>query len=335
MVIISSYSLAIILCFVTMLCWGSWANTQKLATKSWPFTLFYWDYCIGIVLLSLLFGLSLGSIGEVGRSFLSDLAQGSGDAYTSAIIGGIIFNIANLLLVAAIDIAGMAVAFPIGIGLALVLGVFDNFRSNPSAYDPMLLFGGVGLVAMAIILNAVAYRRLPGGKNGGSTKGIMLSIAAGILMGFFYGFVADSMDTTNFASPAVGKFTPYSAVFVFSIGILLSSFLWNTYFMYRPVSGNKASYKDYFIKGDTRLHLIGILGGMIWCVGMSFSIIAAEQAGPAISYGLGQGATMVAAAWGVFVWKEFADAPKGTNRLIGLMFIAFIMGLALIIVARI
>lgn len=323
------------MCFITMLCWGSWANTQKLATKSWPFPLFYWDYCIGIVALALLFGLTLGSMGESGRSFFIDLGQADSSAYQSAFIGGIVFNIANLLLVAAIDIAGMAVAFPIGIGLALVLGVFDNYRSDPSGYDPVLLFGGVALIAAAIIINAIAYRRLPDGKSSSSTKGILLSVAAGILMGFFYGFVADSMDTTNFASPAAGKFTPYSAVFIFSLGIFFSSFLWNSYFMYRPVSGEAVSYKDYFAKGDTKLHLVGILGGVIWCIGMSFSIIAAEQAGPAISYGLGQGATMVAAAWGVFVWKEFAEALKGTNPLIVAMFAAFIIGLALVIVAKV
>jgi len=334
MYIVDSYWLAVAMCFITMLCWGSWANTQKLATREWPFQLYYWDYCIGIVLLALIFGITIGSIGSEGRKLLDDLSQASFSSYRSAFVGGVLFNIANLLLVAAIDVAGMSVAFPIGIGLALVLGVLDNYILNPVG-NPSVLFSGVIFVIIAILLNARAYNRLRSGDKTTSRKGILLSLAAGIMMGFFYGFVAQSMDTTNFADPAAGKFTPYSAVLIFSLGIFVSSFLWNTYFMYRPISGKPVTYNDYFKRGDTRLHIIGIFGGLIWCVGMCFSILAAEQAGPAISYGLGQGATMVAAFWGVFIWKEFEDAPAGTNTLINLMFLFFIAGLGLIIVAKV
>ena len=152
-------------------------------------------------------------------------------------------------------------------------------------------------------------------------------------MGFFYRFVAYSM-SAYFKNPEEGLFTPYTAVFIFSLGIFLSNFLWNTYFMYKPIQGEKVSYHDYFTKGTTNLHLIGIFGGFIWCIGMSLSMIASEEAGYAISYGLGQGATMVAAAWGVFVWKEFKGSPKGTDRLIYMMFLFFIVGLSLIIFSR-
>jgi len=332
MFIPESYSLAVVLCVITMLCWGSWANTQKLASKSWPFPLFYWDYSLGIIILSLIFGLTLGSTGEAGRPFLEDLTQGSSQALISALIGGIIFNIANLLIVAAIDIAGMAVAFPVGIGIALVLGVIVNYVAVPIG-DPMLLFIGVGLVVLAILFDSFAYKKLAQGKASTPVKGIVLSILGGILMGFFYRFVAASV-SGDFQNPAEGLYTPYSAVFVFAIGIFLSNFLWNSFFMYKPLKGEAVSYKDYFKRGDTKLHLIGILGGVIWCIGMSLSMIAGEKAGFAISYGLGQGATMVAAAWGVFIWKEFKGAPKGTNPLLTLMFICFIAGLALIILSR-
>ena len=332
MVIINSYLTAVILLFVTMLCWGSWANTQKLATKSWPFQLFYWDYTIGVVLMSLLFAVSMGSFGLEGRSFLIDISQGSQESMLSAFLGGVIFNIANLLLVAAIDIAGMAVAFPIGIGIALVWGVIVNYMYDPTG-NPIILFIGVGLVVVAIILDALAYRRLPSESGGTSSKGILISVIAGIAMGFFYRFVAASM-TENFAEPEVGKLTPYTAVFIFSIGIFISNFLWNTIFMYKPFKGKPVSYNDYFSLGTSKLHLIGILGGAIWCIGMSFSILASEQAGFAISYGLGQGATLVAAAWGVYIWKEFNGADPGTKRLLPFMFISFIIGLGLIILAR-
>jgi len=139
---------------------------------------------------------------------------------------------------------------------------------------------------------------------------------------------------TDFRSPQPGRLTPYSALFVFAVGVLLSNFLWHTFFMYRPVSGAPATYGEYVTKGSLLLHLVGILGGFIWCLGMAMSLIASERAGFAISYGLGQGATMVAAAWGVFVWKEFRGAPPGTGRLITAMFVLFIAGLATIIAAR-
>lgn len=332
MFIPESYGLAVFLCIITMLCWGSWANTQKLASKSWPFPLFYWDYSLGIVLLTLIFGFTLGSTGSVGRGFMVDLMQADSSSFYSALIGGIIFNIANLLIVAAIDIAGMAVAFPIGIGIALVLGVVVNYMASPVG-DPLLLFIGVGLVAVAIVLDALAYNKLSKGQSSTPIKGILLSVVGGVLMGFFYRFVAAAV-STDFVSPEAGLFTPYTAVFVFAIGIFLSNFIWNSIFMYKPFKGEAVSYADYFKKGDTKLHLIGLLGGIIWCIGMSLSMIASGKAGFAISYGLGQGATMVAAAWGVFIWKEFKGAPKGTQPLITMMFICFIAGLGLIIAAR-
>lgn len=332
MFIISSYSLAVLLCVITMICWGSWANTLKLSTKDWPFQLFYWDYSIGLVLTSLLLAFTLGSFGHSGRAFITDLFQAKSAALGSAFLGGVIFNLSNLLIVAATDIAGMAVAFPIAVGLALVIGVVVNYIAVPVG-DPWLLFIGLGLVVIAIIIDAVAYGKLPSARQS-IGRGIVLSIISGILMGFFYRFVASSM-VLNPVMPEAGKITSYTAMFVFTTGILLSNFLWNTIFMYKPVKGRPVKYSEYLTLGTGRLHLIGISGGLIWCVGMSFNLIASSQAGFAISYGLGQGATMIAAAWGVFIWKEFTGAPKGTNRLIAAMFTLFIAGLVMIILAKI
>lgn len=333
MVIVNSFTIAVILLFITMLCWGSWANTQKLATKKWPFQLFYWDYVIGIVLCSLIFGLTLGSSGESGRPFIDDLLQADFSSIMAAFLGGVIFNLANILLVAAIDIAGMAVAFPIGIGLALVIGVVVNYLKYPIG-DPILLFTGVILVVIAILIDAKAYKNITEGDTKVSTKGILLSLVAGVLMGFFFRFVADSM-AVDYTNPEVGKFTPYGALFIFSIGVFISNFIWGSIVMAKPFSGPPVKYKDYFTKGTLKLHSIGWLGGIIWAIGMSFSLLASEQAGFAISYGLGQGATMVAAIWGVFVWKEFESADRKTKNMINMMFLFFIVGLATIIYARI
>ncbi|HEV3250166.1 MAG TPA: GRP family sugar transporter [Puia sp.] len=331
MFIIENYSTAVIFCIITMFCWGSWANTQKLAATHWRFELFYWDYVMGILLFSLLSALTLGSVGEKGRSFLQDISQAETSNILSALAGGAIFNAANILLSAAISIAGMAVAFPIGIGLALVLGVLLNYSAAQKG-NPFFLFLGVILIIVAILLNAAAYKKVSAADKKISAKGITLSVAAGILMSFFYRFIASSMDLENFEYPSRGKMTAYTAVFIFSVGIFLSNFIFNTLLMKRPFAGTPLGYKEYF-KGKLSLHAVGILGGLIWGLGNSFNLIAAGKAGPAISYGLGQGATLVAAFWGVFIWKEFRKAPGQTHTLIALMFLFFLAGLGLIIYA--
>ena len=331
MFIVQNYPLAVIFCIITMLCWGSWANTQKLAGKTWRFELFYWDYVIGILLFSFLSALTLGSFGNDGRSFFADLQQAESSNIMSALLGGFIFNAANILFSAAIAIAGMAVAFPIAIGLALVLGVIVNYAGSQKG-DPVFLFIGVGLVAIAIIINAIAYKKASTANQQVSTKGIIISLIAGVLMSFFYRFIAASMDLENFSNPAAGKMTPYTAVFIFSVGIFLSNFIFNTILMKKPLQGTPTGYKEYF-NGNFRLHMVGVLGGLIWGLGNSLNLIAAGKAGPAISYGLGQGATLIAALWGVFIWKEFQQTPKGTNALITAMFIFFIAGLGLLIYA--
>lgn len=336
MFIIQEYTTAVLFCLVTMLCWGSWANTQKLAAANWRFELFYWDYVFGIVLTSLLFAFTLGSNGSGGRPFLTDLSQAVGPNLTSALWGGVLFNAANILLGAAIAIAGMSVAFPVGIGLALVIGVIVNYLDAPVG-NAALLFTGVALVMGAVLLNAGAYRRLASttaadGRSGVSTKGLLLSVIAGVLMGFFYKYVAASM-ATDFVNPEVGKLTPYTALVFFALGILLSNFVFNTYLIYRPFVGEPTTLGTYF-RGSGRDHAIGLLGGLIWMVGMSFSILASEKAGPAISYGLGQGATVIAALWGIYIWREFRSAPSGTSTLLNAMLLCYVVGLGLIIAAR-
>lgn len=331
MYIVNSYFFAILLCIITMLCWGSWANTQKLAQKSWRFELFYWDYVLGILLMSLIFSFTLGSSGELGRGFIADILQAEMSNIGNAFLGGIVFNAANILVVAAISIAGMSVAFPVGIGIALVLGVMVNYMASPHG-NAVWLFSGVALVTLAIVMDAIAYRKKTSQAHKVPTKGIVLSVAGGVLMALFYRFVASSM-ATNFEQPEVGLLTPYTAVFIFSAGILISNFVFNTILMRKPFEGEPVSYSQYF-GGSVKEHFTGILGGIIWCIGMTFSIIASGKAGFAISYGLGQGATLVAALWGVFIWKEFKGI-KGTANLLVTMFLLFFIGIGLIIYAGI
>ena len=331
MFIVSSYTLAVIFCFITMLCWGSWGNTQKLASKKWRYELFYWDYVIGMVLFALIIAFTMGSIGSQGRPFVEDLMQASGMGLLSVIIGGIIFNASNILLSASVSLAGLSVAFPLGVGLALVLGVIINFIGEPKGNAP-ILFLGVALVTIAIICNGIASGKVKREESSANSKGIILAVIAGVLMSFFYRFVAVAMDLNNFENPTPGMITPYTAIVVFSFGVLLSNFVFNTYVMKKPFIGTPVSYSEYF-KGSFPTHLVGMLGGAIWCLGTAFSYIAAGKAGAAISYALGQGATMVAAIWGVFIWKEFKGTPKSVSWLLAVMFVFFISGLGLIIIA--
>ncbi|MCY2986311.1 MAG: multidrug DMT transporter permease [Planctomycetota bacterium] len=335
MVTVESYPVAIAMCIITMLCWGSWANTQKLASKEWRFQLYYWDYAIGVVLFALFLAFTMGSLGSGGRGFLADLEQADSKWLGSAFLGGVIFNLSNILLVAAIDIAGLAVAFPVGVGLALALGVITTYMTKPEGSVPLLAVGVAG-VLVAIILDALAYKRLASDGRKAPVKGIVISVVAGLLMGFFYSFVADSMGKIEAGTKLLeaGKLSPYTAVVLFSAGLLLSNFLWNSIMMVKPLSGDPVPFGDYFSQGSLRLHAIGILGGVIWNVGMSFSIIASNAASPALSYGLGQGATMVGALWGVFIWKEFKGAPPGTNKLLAAMFVFYLLGLGVLIASK-
>ncbi|MBQ3289196.1 MAG: multidrug DMT transporter permease [Kiritimatiellae bacterium] len=332
----NNYPLAVAFCVVTMLCWGSWGNTQKLAGKTWRYELFYWDYVIGVVLFALVSGLTAGSFGGGEWGFLANLKQASAANLGSAFLGGIVFNAANILLAAAISIAGMSVAFPVGIGLALVLGVVVNYVGAPKG-DPLLLFGGVALIVVAILCNAFAYS-LKSGTSGqseksGIGKGILLSVVCGVLMAFFYRFIARTMDMDfTAAAPQSGMMTPYSAFFVFSLGIFASNFVFNAIAMRHPVTGEPITEKEYF-KGGFPIHLVGVLGGLIWGLGNGINLVAAGKAGAAISYGLGQGATLVSALWGILVWREFKGAPKGAARLNLAMFVLFLVGLGLIIAA--
>jgi glucose uptake protein len=324
--VVHDAGVAILFCVITMLGWGSWANTQKLSGKDrWPFELFYWDFAIGVFVFSLLFAVTLGATGSAGMPFAENLrAMASGPA-TRAVVSGVLFNLANILLVVAIDAAGMSVAFPVGIGLALVIGTLQSYILSPKGKEALLL-GGVVLILAAMAMSALAHRRIGQAKNTNTQRGLAFSMVAGCLMGFFYPQLSAAI-SQDFATRPIqpGMLTPYTALVLFSIGLLASNFVFNTVFM----RAGKVTYGDYF-RGRARLHSLGFLGGCIWMLALSLNVLAAGVAGPAISYALGQGATLVAAIWGVFIWREFVGAPPGTRPLIWLMFAGYVAGLILI-----
>jgi glucose uptake protein len=312
--------------FLSMICWGSWANTIK-ACPGYRFQLFYWDYVLGLILAAVVWGFTLGSFGGTGLPFVADLQHTDGSHLLFALIGGALFNIANLLLVAAIEIAGLAVAFPVGIGLALVVGAVSSYVLSPSG-NPILLFAGIALVVAAIIFDALAYRLREAEHRTLSVRGLIISLVAGLLMGSFYPFVSKAMTGTK----ALG---PYAITLVFAIGVALCAIPFNYILMRRPLTGgDPVSLRGYW-QARAGWHLWGIVGGAIWCTGAVFNFVAsrAHVVGPAVSYSIGQGATMISAAWGVFIWREFAQAPSRSRLFLVWMFLLFLCGLTAIALA--
>jgi glucose uptake protein len=326
MFVVQQLPIAIVFCVVTMLGWGSWANTQKLAGKEkWPFELFYWDYSIGVLLFSLLFAATLGSFGAAGAGVLQNLGTAEFRFMLPALISGAIFNVSNILLVVGIDAAGLAVAFPVGVGLALVIGTVKTYIATPKG-NPVLLFAGVALIVFAMLMSAAAHSRLPKVAGRSPLRGVVASVLAGCIMGFFYPLLMEAVSPDFNARPIrAGMLTPYLALVCFGAGVFVSNFLWNTIFM----RAGKVTYAEYF-RGSTKLHAIGMLGGFLWMIALSFNVLASSVAGPAISYALGQGATLVAAIWGLFIWREFRAAPAGTTRYLVLMLAGYTSGLVLI-----
>ena len=318
--------MAIALCMVTMLCWGSWVNTLKVATRrSWSFELYYWDFALGILLCSVAVALSLGSHGEGGPAAVASLAQASAVSLGAALLSGALFNCSNMLIVIATDLAGIAIAFPVAVGLALIIGTVGSYLQTPSG-RPLPLFAGVLLIIAAMLLSAYASHAFHSGKRTGNSRGVLFAIASGCLMGFFYPQLSASIGSSSIGGPGTaGKLTPYAAAVAFAVGLLVSNVVINTILMY----ARKRSYREYF-GGTFGIHWIGIAGGAIWMVALIANLVASRVAGPAVSYALGQGATLVAAIWGVFIWKEFRGASGRVSAALSLMFLSYAAGLMLV-----
>jgi glucose uptake protein len=321
-----TYGLALMFMILSMVCWGSWANSMKLCS-GYRFQLFYWDYVIGLVGGAILWGMTLGSHGPVGLNFVTDLEHATVHPIVLAFTGGVIFNLANLLLVAAIDIAGMAVAFPVGIGLALVVGATSSYVISPKG-NPLLLFGGIALVVTAIVLDAVAYKLRESRRQSMSMRGIVISLVAGLLMGVFYPFVSKAMADQ-------GSLGPYAALFYFAMGVAVCALPVNYLLMRFPLDHRDAAAMSAYWRAPVGWHLWGMLGGAIWCTGAMSNFVASQAhiVGPAVSYSIGQGATMISAGWGVLFWGEFRGAPLRAQRCLGWMFACFLVGLTVVALA--
>jgi len=315
-----SLTVALLMMITSAICWGSWANTYK-GVKNYRFELFYWDYAIGIFLISLVLALTMGSSGHDASSFLNNVHSADASNIVSTLVGGAIFNLANLLLVAAIDMAGLAVAFPVSIGIALVVGVVLNYILQPKG-SALLLMLGVACALIAVILDGKAYGNLKRAGQGISRKSIIVCVVSGTLMGLWSPFMTYAMTRGH-------SLTPYSAATFLTLGALLSCFIWNLYFMRRPLVGDPVSLAGFF-QAPASGHLLGLLGGFVWGLGTVFNLAAGKSTAFAVSYAIGQSAPMVAALWGLIAWKEFAGSGPKARLYLGLMFVFYLMAILLV-----
>jgi len=317
-----SVAFALLMMIGSAICWGSWANTYK-GVKNYRFELFYWDYAVGIFLISLVLAFTMGSTTNDASSFLNNIHSADPRNFYYTLVGGAVFNLANLLLVAAIDMAGLATAFPVSIGIALVVGVVSSYIRQPKG-NPLLLAAGVASAILAVILDGKAYSSLQKSASSLSRKSIIVSVVSGVLMGLWAPFVTHAMTQGH-------TLGPYSVGAFFTLGALVSCFLWNVYFMKKPLVGTPVNFSDFF-RGPSSGHLLGLFGGAIWGTGTVFNLVAANFTGVAISYAIGQSAPMVAALWGVLAWKEFQGASRRATTFLALMFVFYL--LAIFLVAR-
>ncbi len=313
-----SFDVALLMMIVSPICWGSWANTYK-GVKNYRFELFYWDYAVGIFLTALVLALTMGSTGHDASSFAANVSSADTSNIVYALIAGAIFNIANLLLVAGIDMAGLAVAFPVSIGIALVVGVVLSYAQQAKG-NAALLALGVACAIVAVVLDGKAYGHLASSTGRTvSRKSIIVCIVSGVLMGLWAPAAAHAMTRGKVLGP-------YSFAVFLTLGALLSCFIFNIYFMKKPLVGNPVNFSGFF-SAPASGHLLGVLGGVIWSVGTVFNLVAANFTGVAISYAIGQSAPMVAALWGVFVWKEFAGANSKAKTYVSLMFVSYFLAI--------
>ena len=316
----TTFSVALLMTIFSTVCWGSFANTFK-GTKNYRFELYYWDYGLGIFLIAVVLALTMGSFAGGPTAFLANVHSADGINLLYAALGGFVFNIANVLLIAGIEIVGLSIAFPISIGIALVEGVVLSYALQPRG-NAALLGAGVFMALVAVVLVGKAYGALRSASDTVSRRGVVVCVISGLLMGVFAPFITRAMTRGH-------TLTPYTSAVFLTLGAFLCCFVFNTILMRKPIVGSTVAAGDYF-RAPAGYHALGLLGGAIWGTGTVFNFVAASLVGVAISYAIGQASPMVACLWGVFAWKEFRGANKRAKGYLAAMFAAYVLALALI-----
>jgi glucose uptake protein len=315
-----TYAAALVMMLLGMFFWGSWPNTYKLTT-GWRFELFYWDYSLGIFLTATLVGLTLGTFGGSGETFWQNLVQADQTAWAYALIAGGLWNLGNILLVAGVSLVGLAVAFPLSIGLALVVGALASYLITPRG-NPLLLFSGVATVCLAVIVNSFAYRSAATSRLKASKAGLLVCLLSGVLFSGFGPLLAKALSSPR-------PLGAYGVNVLFTLGALITTIPALTYLMRHPVEGLPVDGSDYW-RGSRGRHAAGLCGGLVWGLGTTCTFVPMAMVGTALAYAIGQSNPLVAALWGVFIWKEFRGAPRRSKVLLALMFVLYTSGLLLL-----
>jgi glucose uptake protein len=329
----ASFTAALLMTILCTCCWGSFANTFKL-TRNYRFELYYWDYGLGIFLISFLFAVTLGSAGGGPFSFWPNVHQADGIYLLYAAVGGFIFNIANVLLIAGIDMVGLAIAFPLSIGIALVEGTALSYLLHPQG-SATLLGAGVVMALVAIIFVGLAYAARGLGGVVTSTRGTVVCVVSGLLMGIFAPLITKATQGSHpDASMLVsaGALSPYTAAVFMTLGAFVCCFVFNPILMRKPLVGTPVSISGYFA-APANYHALGLLGGAIWGTGTVLNFVAGGFVGLPISYAIGQASPMIATLWGVFAWHEFRGARAKSKIYLGAMIACYLLALALIALA--
>lgn len=329
----ATFTTALILTILCTCCWGSFANTFKL-TRNYRFELYYWDYGLGIFLVSLLFAFTLGSTNGGVFSFIPNMRQAEGINLLYAALGGFIFNIANVLLVAGIDMVGLAIAFPLSIGIALVEGTVLSYLTHPQG-NALLLGAGVLMALVAVCFIGMAYAARGLGGVVTSLRGTVVCVVSGMLMGIFAPLITKALQGSH-PNPAMlvpaGALSPYTAAVFMTLGAFFCCFVFNPILMHKPLAGTPVSISGYFA-APAGYHLLGLLGGAIWGTGTVLNFVSSHFVGLPISYAIGQASPMIATLWGVFVWHEFRGALAKSKAYLAAMFSSYVLALALIALA--
>jgi glucose uptake protein len=344
MVIPATYSAALLLAVLTLLCWGTWVNTSKLAGK-WRFELFYYDFAIGLFLISTVAAFTLGAMGA-DITFIDNLTIVRRLQIGYAFLAGAVFNLGNMLLLGGVTVAGVTLTFPIAMGLALFVGMGWRYYWWPAGNLALLLLGCLLIVAAMVVVSigysrlqriramdvahaaAITGKKAPAGKRT-SAMGIAISIVSGLLMGAYFPLV----ETARQGDLEMG---PYPIAFLFAAGVLATTLLYNLYFLNLPVRGEVISMFQYF-QGGARQHLLGLAGGAIWGIGAIANLSAAAapadaHSDPAVNYAIGQGGAVVAMLCGLLYWKEFSGSPP-LRMMMWAAAAIFATGVALVVAA--
>ena len=358
MILPESYFVALFVAIVAAICWGSWANTYKLAGRQ-RFELFYWDYALGVFVAATLAAFTFGSLGfnvaggGAGFAFVDDLMlHASKHSWAYGLVAGAVFNLGAILLVGAMSLAGMSLAFPVGLGLAAVVAILLALIDRTHV-NAVLLLSTLVLILAAVALDVFAYRavaqrrsqeaiktgRTKSTKVTVSWKGIVLALVGGPLIGLCFPLI----DRSRTPDTGMG---PYAAAFMFGAGVLASTFVYNLFLMNLPVRGEPIEVLQY-LRQPKRSHLLPLLGGMVWAAGtvslfVASSAVAATAAqgadplpllGPNASILVVLAAALLSGLWGLLVWKELKDAPERARSLTALALVLLLAGLALFLVA--